>query len=145
MNMTNEIREIFLLFDKNNNGLVQTTELGNLVRAINLNPTNAEVEEMKKKIDPTNSGHFKLSSLENLIKERGKDQDSLQDVIEALKVFDHDRDGKIPLGDFKKAMLSMGEKMSETELQEILEDGDLIGGGTQIEIEEFAKLIMNRI
>ena len=39
----------------------------------------------------------------------------------------------------------MGEKMSETELQEILEDGDLIGGGTQIEIEEFAKLIMNRI
>ena len=75
--MTNEIKEIFLLFDKNNNGLVNTSELGNLVRAINLNPTNAEVEEMKKKIDPTNSGYFKLSALETLIKERGKDQETL--------------------------------------------------------------------
>ena len=53
---SSEIKEIFLLFDKNNNGYVHTTELGNLVRAININPTNAEVEEMKKKIDPSNSG-----------------------------------------------------------------------------------------
>lgn len=86
------------------------------MRAINLNPTNAEVEEMKRKIDPFNSGQFKLSQIEDLIRQRGKDQDSLQDVIEALKVFDNDRDGKIPIADFKKAMLNMGEKMSEEEL-----------------------------
>ena len=41
-----------------------TSELGNLVRAININPTNAEVEEMKKKIDPSNSGQFTLEKLE---------------------------------------------------------------------------------
>ena len=68
----------------------------------------------------------------------------MQDVIDALKVFDNDRDGKIPMADFKKAMLNMGEKMSEDELTEIIQDSDLIGGG-YIEIEEFAKLIMNRI
>ena len=51
-----EIKEIFMLFDKHNKGFVQTSELGNLVRAINLNPTNAEVEDMKRKIDPGNSG-----------------------------------------------------------------------------------------
>lgn len=56
MSQSSEIKEIFLLFDKNNNGFVHTTELGNLVRAININPTNVEVEDMKKKIDPQNTG-----------------------------------------------------------------------------------------
>ena len=40
--------------------------------------------------------------------------------MDALKVFDNDRDGKIPMADFKKAMLNMGEKMSEDELTEII-------------------------
>ena len=70
--------------------------------------------------------------------------DSLQDVVDALKVFDNDRDGKIPVSDFKKAMLTMGEKMSEEDLKDILEDGELISGG-YIEVEDFARLIMNRI
>lgn len=34
-----EIKEIFMLFDKNSDGFVNTKELGTLVRAINLNPT----------------------------------------------------------------------------------------------------------
>ena len=34
-----EIREIFTLFDKNSDGLVNTSELGTIVRALSLNPT----------------------------------------------------------------------------------------------------------
>jgi Ca2+-binding EF-hand superfamily protein len=38
-----EIKEIFMLFDKNSDGYVYTAELGTLVRAINLNPTEHEL------------------------------------------------------------------------------------------------------
>lgn len=41
-----EIREIFTLFDKNSDGLVNTTELGTIIRALNLNPTEDEIVEM---------------------------------------------------------------------------------------------------
>ena len=51
-----EIKEIFMLFDKNSDGFVTTQELGTLIRAINLNPTESEIQEMMKKVDPTNSG-----------------------------------------------------------------------------------------
>ena len=51
-----EIKEIFSLFDKNSNGFCHTKELGTLVRAINLNPTETEILEMEKKVDPTQSG-----------------------------------------------------------------------------------------
>ena len=45
-----------MLFDKNSDGYVNTKELGTLVRAINLNPTESEIAEMMKKVDPANSG-----------------------------------------------------------------------------------------
>ena len=72
-----EIKEIFGLFDKSSSGYVRTQELGTLVRAINLNPSEAEIIEMMKKVDPTGSGQFNLQSLESLIRERGKDPDTL--------------------------------------------------------------------
>ena len=108
-----EIKEIFMLFDKNSDGYVNTKELGTLIRAINLNPTESEITELMRKIDPANSGQFDLSQLEQLIRTRGADIDTLQDIIEALKVFDTDRDGKISLDEFKYAMVNMGERMDE--------------------------------
>ena len=63
-----EIKEIFLLFDKNSEGYVQTNELGTLVRAINLNPTETELAELCKKIDPQNKGKFSFKQLDETIR-----------------------------------------------------------------------------
>ena len=65
-------------------------------------------------------------SLENLIRERGNDPDTLDDVITALKVFDADRDGKISVEEFTYAMVNMGERMTEQEIQEIVADCQLV-------------------
>ena len=73
----NEIREIFALFDKSKSGMVATSELGTVVRALNLNPTEAEIKEMQLKVDPETSGNFNVENLEKVIGERGKDQESL--------------------------------------------------------------------
>ena len=49
-----------MLFDKDSHQYVHTHELGTLLRAINLNPSNSEVQEMIKKIDPNGTGQFNL-------------------------------------------------------------------------------------
>ena len=139
-----EIKEIFGLFDKSSSGFVRTQELGTLVRAINLNPSEAEIIEMMKKVDPNGSGQFNLQSLEGLIRERGKDPDTLQDVIDALKVFDSDHDGKISVEEFTYAMVNMGEQMNDQEIQEIISDSQLVNNN-YIQVEDFARMIMNRI
>ena len=51
-----EIREIFTLFDKNSDGYVNTAELGTVVRGLNLNPSDSEVVEMVKEVDPNGIG-----------------------------------------------------------------------------------------
>ena len=50
----------------------------------------------------------------------------MKDLIDALKVFDTDHDGKITVRDFKHAMMTMGEKMGEREIDEIVNDSELI-------------------
>ena len=65
-------------------------------------------------------------------------------MIDALKVFDTDHDGKITVRDFKHAMMTMGERMGEREIDEIVNDSELITND-YILIEDFAKMIMNRI
>ena len=111
---SNEIKEIFALFDKSGKGQVATSELGTLVRALNLNPTENEIKDMKSKVDPdSKKGYFELPVLEKVVQDRGKDKEGLNDLIEALKVFDSDHDGKITVRDFKHAMMTMGEKMGE--------------------------------
>jgi Ca2+-binding EF-hand superfamily protein len=57
---SSEITEIFNLFDKNSDGKVHTSELGTIVRALNLNPTESEILEMIAKIDPQKTGEFTL-------------------------------------------------------------------------------------
>ena len=73
---------------------------------------------------------------------RGKDPDSLQDVIGALKVFDTDHDNMLTIDELLYAMVNMGEKMTEDEVREIIGDAEVVNN--HIKIEEFAKMIMNR-
>jgi len=41
-----EIREIFTLFDKNADAYVATSDLGTIIRGLNMNPSEREVAEM---------------------------------------------------------------------------------------------------
>ena len=41
-------------------------------------------------------------------------------------MFDSDHDGKITIRDFKHAMMNMGEKMGEQEIEEIIADSELV-------------------
>lgn len=86
-----------------------------------------------------------MPQLEQLIRSRGADSDTLQDIIDALRVFDTDNDGKVTVGEFRYAMINMGERMDENEVDEIIADSQDVIVDNIITIEDFARLILNRI
>lgn len=73
-----------------------------------------------------------------------KEVDALKDLVEALQVFDSDHDGLLSVEEFRHAMMTMGEKMAEHEIDEIINDTELVIN-KQIRIEHFANLIINRV
>ena len=69
--------------------------------------------------------------------------DTLEELIEALRVLDQDQDSKLSVKELIHALKNGGEAMEEGEIQEILNDTDLVSDG-MISVEEFAKTIYNR-
>ena len=51
--------------------------------------------------------------MEELIREKDKEQNpnAFKELVDALRVFDSDKDGLLSAEEFKHAMMSMGEKM----------------------------------
>ncbi len=46
-----DMKEVFSLFDKDNSGTITTQEIGNVMRALGQNPTEAELQDMINEID----------------------------------------------------------------------------------------------
>lgn len=68
------------------------------------------------------------------MEEKLKDVDTVEDLMEQFKHLDRDKDGFIPIPEFKQYMLNMGIGMGSDDLDEMIK---MAGGDGQINIEEF--------
>ena len=58
-----EIKDVFDIFDKHKEGQIPSTDLGVVLRVLNLNPTESELEEMINEVDPTKSQFIDLNAV----------------------------------------------------------------------------------
>ena len=148
-----EIRELFSLFDKNSDGYVGTNELGAILRSLNFNPTEQQVTDYEKEVDPNDTGSFDQMNLISLIARNPKESDTMENMIEAIKLLatsqgeeaeDQKHVMKIDVDSLEFYMTRQGEQMTKPEFDEIMLDcKDLIVERTII-IEELAKYLMTR-
>ena len=68
------------------------------------------------------------------MEEKLKDVDTVEDLMEQFKHLDRDKDGFIPIPEFKQYMLNMGMKMAAEDLEEMVK---MAGSNEPINIEEF--------
>ena len=120
--MIAEIREIFSLFDKDADGFVQTSDLGTIVRGLNFNPSETEVAEMIREVDPEGRGSFTQNNLCQLIAKRPKEQETLEDIVEALRLITDDQSGdsklqtKMNVSIFRDMLTKVGKERGEQQI-----------------------------
>lgn len=138
-----ECREVFDLFDKDKDGAITVKELGDVMRALGANPTQAELDEMISEVVRDPSKRIEFKQFLDLFAKKIKDPDTEEDLIEAFKVFDHDNDGIISNEELKHVLVTLGEFMSEEEADEMIREADIDGDGL-INFHRFVKIIMSR-
>ena len=79
------IKEIFSLFDKDNDGIVDIQHLPMMVRGLNQYPTNAELETMRHECDPSSVGYFDFPEFLSLMARHTKDHDPEEELIGAFR------------------------------------------------------------
>jgi Ca2+-binding EF-hand superfamily protein len=70
------------------------------------------------------------------------DTDTIDELVEAMKLFDTDKDGRLNVPELRWAMTKLGDAMDEPMVDEMIKevDGDADG---YIDILEFAKVCFN--
>jgi Ca2+-binding EF-hand superfamily protein len=128
-----EIREAFDLFDAGGSGFIDSGKLKTAMRALGFEPEDDEIRKMVREINSDASGTA-ISYTEFLEMMTKKIQIAAEDIegkcLEAFDLFDTNGSGSITFEELKCVAKELGETLSEEELQEILEEGDVTGDGT---------------
>ncbi|CAG5123616.1 unnamed protein product [Candidula unifasciata] len=136
-----EFQETFHLFDTRGDGKIAANQLPDVLRALGQNPTEQEIRKCGFSQNPDARMSFEtfFPILQTISKNRVLP--TLEDFVEGFRVFDKDQNGLIGSADLRHVLTSLGEKMNDDEVSELLvgqEDGQ-----GNVQYEEFIKMVMN--
>jgi len=135
-----EFKEAFSLFDKDGDGNITSQELGTVMRSLGQNPTEAEISEIIKTLE---GDTINFDEFVKIMVVKMKDTESEEEIKEAFKVFDKDGTGVISAAELRHVMTNLGEKLTDTEVDDLIKEADVDGDG-QINYEEFVKLMLSK-
>ena len=98
---------------------------------------------MIKEVDLNSDGKIKLEEFITLMMKNSPDTQQEEEVINAFRVFDKEGNGLIQTDELKHIMMTIGDKMTEGEADEMIHEADIDGDGT-INYEEFVRMMMAR-
>ncbi|TFK96031.1 myosin regulatory light chain cdc4 [Pterulicium gracile] len=136
-----EYKEAFALFDKKGTGSVPRETLGDLLRALGQNPTQAEVTQLTNDAprDIDYQTFLKILNRPDGFKPAG----TPEEFIRGFQVFDKEGNGFIGAGELRYVLTQLGEKMSDEEVDELLK-GVQIGADGNINYESFVRTILSQ-
>jgi len=126
----------FSAFDLNNSGCIKAKLLGNVLRKLGQNPTEAELQDMINEVDKDGTGLLVFPNFLYMMAKKENDEEAEEEIREAFKVFDGDGNGFINRMELRHVMMNLGEKITEEECDAMVEEADIDGDGS-INYEEF--------
>jgi Ca2+-binding EF-hand superfamily protein len=111
----------FSIYDFEGNGSMDAYYLGDCLRALNLNPTNAAVEK-KGGTKLRKQKYLKVEEFLPLFAEvkNAKDEGGKEDFLECLRLYDKQSDGTMLWSDLQHILISLGEALEEKVANDIL-------------------------
>ncbi|KAI4252918.1 MAG: hypothetical protein L6R42_007779 [Xanthoria sp. 1 TBL-2021] len=122
---------------------ITTKELGTVMRSLGQNPSESELQDMINEVDADNNGTIDFPEFLTMMARKMKDTDSEEEIREAFKVFDRDNNGFISAAELRHVMTSIGEKLTDDEVDEMIREADQDGDG-RIDYNEFVQLMMQK-
>jgi calmodulin len=114
-----------------------------MMRSLGQNPSDSELRDMIDEVDADNAGTIDFAEFLTMMARKIKETDSEEEIKEAFKIFDRDASGLISVAELRQVMASLGENVTDDEMDEMIREAGREGDG-QIDYNEFVQLMMGK-
>lgn len=138
------LQAAFSMWDLDGSGSISVGELGKMLRACRLNPTERDVNRMCKKYDADKSGQIDFGEFKKLYQEvlRDADTDPTAVLRESFQAFDVDGNGFIDAAELQYVLTTLGEPLTDKEARALIASVDVNADG-KLDYNEFVQLLAN--
>ncbi|CAI9727834.1 myosin-2 essential light chain-like [Octopus vulgaris] len=132
-----DLLDIFNLFDEKGDGKISAHQLGEVLRAMGENPTQAEVKKCGYEVERI-SFETVLPILQTI--NRNKDPVTFEDLVEGFKVFDKDQNGFVSSAEMRHLLSGLGERLTSEEADQLLQGVEDSHGN--VNYEELIRMVL---
>lgn len=136
-----EFRETFDLLDKDSNGRITTEDLIVMMRSLGQNPTESELRDMIDPLDGDGDGEIDFDEFLTVMASKTKATDTEDELRCAFEALDRNHDGYITGAELNEAMVRLGERFTDEEVEAMIREADL-NGDQMIDFGEFVAVMM---
>ena len=136
-----EYKQTFDMFDTDQSGRISSAELGQVMEQLGQNPTEADLHAMVSEVDADGDGEINFEEfLMMMAKKENSDNDEIR---AAFEIFDKNQDGFISPTELRTVMESLGEVLTEADIETMMKGADQNGDG-QVSFDEFAVMMRGK-
>lgn len=99
-----------------------------------------EIQKMISDVDDDGSGTIGYEEFLKMMTHKILNRDPKDEILKAFRLFDDDETGKISFKNLKRVAKELGERMTDEELQEMIDEADRDGDG-EVNEEEFLRIM----
>eukprot|EP01006_Ploeotia_vitrea_P060147 TRINITY_DN75381_c0_g1_i1.p1 TRINITY_DN75381_c0_g1~~TRINITY_DN75381_c0_g1_i1.p1 ORF type:complete len:149 (+),score=84.55 TRINITY_DN75381_c0_g1_i1:49-495(+) len=134
-----ELKEVFSVYDNDNTDKIAIKDLGACFRSLGVTLNQYDEEQMIQEVDPAGTGEVTFERFQSLMEKKMKHIHTVDEIVEAFKVFDKDGSGLISADDIKGVLTKIGTRpLSDAEMKEMLASADPNSTG-RINYRDFVK------
>lgn len=143
-----EIKECFRMFDKDKDNFIKINELKNVLRALNHDITDDDLIDVIKEIKDLKTNKLgdpviSYNQFEYLLIQLLREDDITQELSDAFLNFTKEGQDYIPVDDFEHYMKTLGDKLSDEEVEEMIKDFDPNKTG-YVKCSDFVRLMTSK-
>ncbi|KAI0242017.1 putative calmodulin-like protein 6, partial [Lamellibrachia satsuma] len=124
-----EYRAAFRSIDIDGSGTISVHELGTAMRNLGERLTDDDIRAMIREADEDYSGNIDFDEFVTMMASKPRPKSEEELVAEAFRRFDVDGDGVLTVDELRQGMISLGEDMTDEEIEDMMRAADVNGDG----------------